>query len=206
MIGNNCSCWIQSIVIVMSKQIKVIDFAYPSASPGTPPLSPIPEIFNQYLGIAEVEYYWNQHNHTFSIPGKTLSRLLELHWISETELSTRAAPIDLIELEKYNSRQHLYPWRALSNTTPPTPQERHTLLQSNISFFENRDAMRLKWAAKAQAGNFGAKCPKQYPAPLCAYNPKSYPELGCHAEGNSKENDPQPEKKKLCRTETLLHF
>jgi hypothetical protein len=187
----------------MSKQIKVVDFAYPS---GTLQLSPIPEIFDQYLGIAEVEYYWNQPNRTFAIPGKTLSRLLELHWISETELSTRAAPIDLIELQKHDSRQPPYPWRALSSKTPPTPAERNALLQSNISFFENRDAKRLKWAMKVKAGKFGAltECPKQYPAPLHAYNHGSYPELGQHAEGN--ENVPQTERKKLCRTETLLHF
>ena len=187
----------------MSKQIKVVDFAYPSASPRTPQLSPIPEIFDQYLGIAEIEYYWNQPNRTYAIPGKTLSRLLELQWISETELSTRAAPIDLIKLQKHDSWQPPYPWRALSGKTPSTPQEQETLFQSNKSFFENRDATRLNWEAKAK---MGTECPKQYPAPLHAYYCGSYPELGHHAEGNGNQNGPQAEKKKLRRTETLLQF
>ena len=39
-----------------SKNIKVVDYAYTSQ------LLPIPEIFNQHIGLVEVEYYWNLCN------------------------------------------------------------------------------------------------------------------------------------------------
>jgi hypothetical protein len=56
--------------------IKVVDFAYPSTTAVTSPLSPIPEIFNQHIDIAEVEHYWAQCYRTYisMIPAVSTSK------------------------------------------------------------------------------------------------------------------------------------
>ena len=175
-------------------KIKVVDFAYSPMS-NQPSLLPTSEIFNQHLGIAEVEYYWTQHHRTFPVPGKTLSRLLDLNWINEAELSERGAPIDFVKLQTHHSKS-LYPWKPVHTTftTPPTPQERNVLLQNYRSFFQHRDDTKLAWAAKEKARRIrlGAQtnCPKQYPAPLHAYDDQtSYPELVYQKDSGTNEGN-----------------
>jgi hypothetical protein len=189
-------------------EIKVVDFAYPSKP--TALLPPISEIFDQHIGIAEVEYHWGQAVRSFPIPGKTLSRLLDLHWISEAELCKRGSAMDIIELQKHNSKQPQYPWRPVDSMfmTPPTPEERQALLMNHISLFQLQDAIRLKWASKKKGRNANTpiECPKQYPAPLQAYDQNVYPELAhqmTDADRN-KEGCQHAKRRRLSRTATLL--
>jgi hypothetical protein len=118
-------------------ELKIIDFAY------TFPLPPIPEIFDQYIAIAEVEYRWTQEYRTFPIPGRTLQRLIELNWISRVEISERAAAMDILELQKHNSRQPPYPWKPVHGTMPPTSGERYILMKDNSCYFQHQDAARM---------------------------------------------------------------
>lgn len=125
---------------IQLKGIKVHDYAYPS--PSAPRLSPIPEVFDQYKGLAEVEYRWSQSHRTYPIQGKNLSRLIDMGWICQEELSTRAAPMDLEELRKHNARQPIYPWRPFKWTTIPTAQERKEMMQSRASYIYQWDKIR----------------------------------------------------------------
>ena len=131
---------------IQAKGIKVIDFAYPSAtsSPSVPRLSPVPEIFDQYKGLAEVEYRWTQSHRTYPIQGKTLSRLIDMGWISQGELSTRAAPMDLEELRKHNARRPMYPWKAFPWTTIPTADERKIMSHARASYLLQWDKIRAE--------------------------------------------------------------
>ena len=115
------------INFIQAKGIQVHDYAYPS--PSAHRLSPVPEIFNQYRGLAEAEYRWSQSHRTYPIQGKTLSRLIDMGWIGQAELSARAAPMDLEELTRHNARQPVYPWKPLRWTTIPTAEERKELIQ-----------------------------------------------------------------------------
>jgi hypothetical protein len=124
---------------IQAKGIKVHDYAYPSPSA---PLSPVPEIFDQYKGLAEVEYRWSQSHRTYPIQGKTLSRLIDMGWIGQVELSARAAPMDLDELRKHNARQPMYPWKPFRWMTIPTPEERKELTQGRAAYIYQWDKFR----------------------------------------------------------------
>ncbi|KAF8804143.1 hypothetical protein BYT27DRAFT_7225560 [Phlegmacium glaucopus] len=126
---------------IQIKGIKIQDFAYPSTS--TPRLSPVPELFDQYKGLAEVEYRWSQSHRTFPIQGKTLSRLIDLGWIGQEELSARAAPMDLEELRKHNARQPMYPWKPFRWTTIPSMEERKEVTLARASYFHQWDRIRV---------------------------------------------------------------
>ena len=125
---------------IQSKGIKVHDHAYPS--PSAPRLSPVPEIFDQYKGLAEVEYRWSQSHRTYPIQGKTLSRLINMGWIGQVELSARAAPMDLEELRRHNARQPMYPWKPFRWTTIPTAEERKELTQARAAYLYQWDKIR----------------------------------------------------------------
>ena len=187
-------------------KVKVRDFAYPSSfSPSSPPLHlpPVPEIFNQYEGLAEVEYRWTHSPRMYPIPGKTLSRLLELGWITQEDILARASPMDLEELRRYNARSPTYPWKPLHWTTIPDIDTRLELMLKKSAHFLQRDTTmansELKEAsrkvnrhkrqakedfeahngAKSKKRKFQVQSPqsKQYPAPLHAYDPVIYPEV-----------------------------
>ena len=125
---------------IQAKGIKVHDYAYPS--PSTPRLSLVPEIFDQYKGLAEVEYRWSQSHRTYPIQGKTLSRLIDMGWIGQAELSARAAPMDLAELRRHNARQPMYPWKPFQWTTIPTAEERKGLTQGRAAYLYQWDRIR----------------------------------------------------------------
>jgi hypothetical protein len=130
---------------IQLKGIKVHDFAYSSAaSPSAPRLSPVPEIFDQYKGLAEVEYRWTQSHRTYPIQGKTLSRLIDMGWIGQEELSARAAPMDLEELRKHNARQPVYPWKPFRWTTLPTAEERKEWTDGRASYLHQWDKIRAE--------------------------------------------------------------
>lgn len=125
---------------IQAKGITVHDYAYPS--PSAPRLSPVPEIFDQYKGLAEVEYRWSQSHRTYPIQGKTLSRLIDMGWIGQAELSARAAPMDLEELRRHNARQPMYPWKPFRWTTMPTAEERKELTQGRAAYIYQWDRIR----------------------------------------------------------------
>ena len=116
---------------IQAKGIRVHDYAYPSSS--THHFPPVPEIFDQYTGLAEVEYRWSQSYRTYPIQGKTLSRLIDMGWIGQAELSAQAAPMDLEELRRHNARQPIYPWKPFRWTTVPTAEERKELSKSRAA-------------------------------------------------------------------------
>ena len=131
---------------IQQKGIKIHDFAYSSAvsSSSAPRLSPVPEIFDQYKGLAEVEYRWTQSHRTYPIQGKTLSRLIDMGWIGQAELSSRAAPMDLEELRKHNARLPMYPWKAFRWTTIPTTEERKELTRGRAPYLHQWDKIRAE--------------------------------------------------------------
>ena len=125
---------------IQAKGTRVHDYAYPS--PSAHSLPPVPEIFDQYKGLAEVEYRWSQSHRTYPIQGKTLSRLIDMGWIAQAELSARAAPMDLEELRRHNARQPMYPWKSFRWTTIPTAEERKELIQSRAAYLYQWDKIR----------------------------------------------------------------
>ena len=125
---------------IQVKGIKVHDYAY--SSPTSSSLPPIPEIFDQYKGIGEVEYRWTQSHRTYPIQGKTLSRLIDMGWIGQQELSSRAAPMDLEELRRHNAKQPTYPWKPFAWTQIPTAQERKDWMHSRASYLYQWDRIR----------------------------------------------------------------
>ena len=130
------------INFIQSKGIRVYDYAY--SSPSAHRLPPVPEIFDQYRGLAEVEYRWSQSHRTYPIQGKTLSRLIDMGWISQAELSARAAPMDLEELQRHNARQPTYPWKPFRWTVIPTSDERKEFTQSIASDLFQWDKIRAE--------------------------------------------------------------
>ena len=129
---------------IQIKGIKVHDYAYSSPSPSVPHSSPVPEIFDQFKGLAEVEYRWTQSHRTYPIQGKTLSRLIDMGWIGQVELSARAAPMDLEELRRHNSRQPMYPWKPFRWMTIPTAEERKELTQGRAAYLYQWDKIRAE--------------------------------------------------------------
>lgn len=130
---------------IQVKGIKIRDFAYPSATgPSAPHLAPVPEIFDQFKGLAEVEYRWTQSYRTYPVQGRTLSRLIDMGWIGQEELSSRAVPMDLEELRKHNSRQPIYPWKPLPWTTMPTMEERNEQMQARAPYLRHWDRIRAE--------------------------------------------------------------
>jgi len=127
---------------IQAKGTRVHDYAYPS--PSTHRLSPVPEIFDQYKGLAEVEYRWSQSHRTYPIQGKTLSRLIDMGWIGQVELSARAAPMDLEELRRHNARQPIYPWKPFRWATMPSAEERKELTQSRAAYLYQWDKIRAE--------------------------------------------------------------
>jgi hypothetical protein len=127
---------------IQDKGTRVHDYAYPS--PSVHRLSPVPEIFDQYKGLAEVEYRWSQSRRMYPIQGKTLSRLIDMGWIGQVELSARAAPMDLEELRRHNARQPIYPWKPFRWTTIPTTEERKELTQSRAAYLYQWDRIRAE--------------------------------------------------------------
>jgi hypothetical protein len=198
--------------------IIVRDYAYPSSFPSSTPapcLHRIPEIFNQYEGLAEVEYRWTQSRWMYPVPGKILSRLLEMGWITEEEIRAHASPMDLVELRKHNARLP-YPWKPLGSTRIPENEDRKALMLTRASDFQQRDAARAmaelketttndrvhKRRTKKDSGTDSGTNPKkrrkfpappqlkQYPAPLHAYNPNVYPELAFPTVSPASSNPP----------------
>ena len=125
---------------IQIKGIKVHDYAY--LSPSVPRSSPVPEIFDQFKGLAEVEYRWSQSHRTYPIQGKTLSRLIDMGWIGQVELSARAAPMDLEELRRHNARQPMYPWKPFRWMAIPTAEERKELTQGRAAYLYQWDKIR----------------------------------------------------------------
>jgi hypothetical protein len=78
----------------------------------------------------------------YPVPGKILSRLLDMGWITEDDIRNRASPMDLAELRKHNARVP-YPWKPLRWTTIPKNEERKELMLARASFFQQRDAARM---------------------------------------------------------------
>jgi len=126
--------------------------------------------------------------------GKTLSRLLEMGWITEEDIRARALPMDLEELQKHNARLPIYPWRPLSSTIIPKDKDRKKLMLTRALYFQQRDAARAmaelkemsrkdnlhkRRAEKDSLSQTDSKKRrlKQYPAPLHAYDPNIYPEV-----------------------------
>ena len=123
----------------------VWDYAYPSSFTSSTPASclhPIPEIFNQYEGLAEVEYQWTQSPQMYPVPGKILSQLLEMGWITEEEIHACGSPMDQVELQKHNATWLPYPWKLLGSTTIPDNEDRKMLMLTRASDFQQRDATR----------------------------------------------------------------
>ena len=105
--------------------IKVRDFAYkppytsPSPSSSTESTEPqsfpphVPEIFDQYKGIAKFEYRLAQSLHTLCIAGKTTAQLLNLEWVLYNEVEKHLHEMDwevLWEYDKKAKKNKLYPW------------------------------------------------------------------------------------------------
>ena len=128
------------IKFIEAKGITVHDYAYPS--PSAHHLPPVPEIFDQYRGLAKVDYRWSQSHCSYPIQGKTLSRLIHMGWIGQAELSAKATPMDLEELQRHNSRQPIYPWKPLRWTTIPTSEERKVFAQSRAADLCQWDKLR----------------------------------------------------------------
>lgn len=132
------------INFIQEEGIKVHDYAYPSESTSSRCVPPVPEIFDQYRGLAEVEYRWSQSHRTYPIQGKTLSRLINMGWIGQAELSARASPMDLEEIRRHNAKQPLYPWKPFRWSTIPTAEERMELTQSWAAYLYQWDKIRSK--------------------------------------------------------------
>lgn len=141
-----------------SLNIKVRDFAHeppytpsPSTSSTTSAPSPIPELFDQYKGIAEFEYRLAQSPRTVPILGKTMRRLLDLEWVLYDEAEERLHNMDWEALREYDkknkARGKSYPWRPCTWTEVPDLQERKKLLEERGSWFVNYDKVRktLDW-------------------------------------------------------------
>jgi hypothetical protein len=136
-------------------RVIVWDYAYPSSFPSLTPapcLHPIPEIFNQYEGLAEVEYRWTQSPQMYPVPGKILSRLLEMGWITEEEICACVSPIDLVELQRHNTWPP-YPWKPLGSTMIPENEDRKALMLTRASDFQQHDATRAMAELKEMSTN-----------------------------------------------------
>ncbi|KAF8221324.1 hypothetical protein L208DRAFT_694408 [Tricholoma matsutake] len=139
--------------------IKVRDFAYeppytsrspstsaqPQSSPG-----PVPELFDQYKGIAEFEYRLAQSPRTFPIMGKTMRRLLDLEWVLYEEAEERLHEIDWEALREHDKKlKHgkPYPWRPCTWSEVPDAEGRKRHLEERGSWFVNYDKVRrtLDW-------------------------------------------------------------
>src|SRR5882757_9866848 len=68
--------------------------------------------------------------------GKTLSRLLEMGWITEEDIRARALPMDLEELQKHNARLPIYPWKPLSSTIIPKDEDRKKFMLTRLLYFQ----------------------------------------------------------------------
>ncbi|KAF9481470.1 hypothetical protein BDN70DRAFT_876259 [Pholiota conissans] len=151
---------------IMSKGVKVRDFAYvqqphhrktsdpqSSTSVSLPttsvPFKPATEIFDQYKGLAEVEFRWNQKTRKYPIEGRTLRRLLDMGWIKQEEVDRRAHPVDLEELALHDSRP-TYPWRPFRVTSIPCMEQRKSLMNARFRMFTGLDAMREHTAQLAE--------------------------------------------------------
>jgi hypothetical protein len=141
--------------------IKVRDFAYeppytsPSPSSSTPPQSipapaQVPEIFDQYKGIAEFEYRLAQSPRTLPIFGKTMRRLLDLEWVLYEEAEERLHAMDweaLREHDKKEKKHKPYPWRPCIWNEVPDAEARKRCLEEHGSWFVNYDRImrNLDW-------------------------------------------------------------
>jgi hypothetical protein len=166
---------------LQSLHIKVRDFAYelpyhPATSPkstaGTlltaaanspsPPaqVAHIPEIFDQYRGIAEVEYRLAQPApRTAPISGKTLRYLFNLGWLSGSEAQERLHQIDWDALKAYDERtfgddkgkhKGQYPWRPCTWTHVPDKEERRRILLEHGKYFVSYDRIMMKLELAAE--------------------------------------------------------
>ncbi|PPQ63656.1 hypothetical protein CVT24_004430 [Panaeolus cyanescens] len=84
----------------------------PSSNPATHIMLPMPkvplEIFDPYKAVSEVDYRWSlptarrqAQGSSAAVQGKVLHHLLEIGWLSRTEMWARASEDDLRSLEKY---------------------------------------------------------------------------------------------------------
>lgn len=109
----------------------------------TPTLQPVTEIFDPYTKITEVDYRWSQSPRTYPVAGKSLRRLLDLGWITPTELAARAAPMDLAALEAFDACKPVYPWRSIKwGGKVPGEGERRDMCNARKGFWVAMDRMR----------------------------------------------------------------
>ncbi|KAF8152213.1 hypothetical protein B0H34DRAFT_109777 [Crassisporium funariophilum] len=133
---------------IQTRGIKVRDFAFPpppstTDTTTTTPLPPTLEMFDQYRALAEVEYRWSQPTRIYPISGKSLSHLLDIGWITPTELAARIHPMDLLELATYCSRAE-YPWKAFRWSVVPGVAERKDMVRARWREFVHADTMRRR--------------------------------------------------------------
>ena len=140
-----------------SLNIKVRDFAYQPPYV-TPPSSPststhparIPELFDQYKGIAEFEYRLAQSPRTVPIQGKTMRRLLDMEWVLYEEAEEKLHEMDWQALRVHDKKMKegkAYPWRPCTWTEIPDAEGRKRCLEERGSWFVNYDKVRktLDW-------------------------------------------------------------
>jgi hypothetical protein len=134
---------------ITSFGIKIRDFASP-AEMRKATVKPVPEIFDQYRGIAKFECCLAVKTVRQPIPGKTLRRLLDLGWVTQQEVEERCAPMDIDTLEEYDARvaldvkegRGIYPWLALRWSTMPTKKDRNAHVLEHMSHFATVDRVR----------------------------------------------------------------
>lgn len=122
---------------------KIRDFAYEKQDNS---LTKIPELWDQYEGIAEYEFRLTQNPRIYPITGRTIHRLIELGWVDREEVETRCAPMDLDELRAFEAKE-IWPWTLKYKTTPkcterPSTAERVLHMHARRWIFMRLDKMR----------------------------------------------------------------
>jgi len=148
--------------------IKVRDFAYEPRLPSESFSSPssianpdekaqggpglLPELFDQYKGIAEYEYRLLQCPRTVPIAGKTIRRLLDIKWVLYEEAEARLDEMDWAALKEHDKKVREsggYPWRPCKWSKVPNAEERKRLLQELGSWFMGCDRLRKQLEQRA---------------------------------------------------------
>ncbi|PFH49648.1 hypothetical protein AMATHDRAFT_48559 [Amanita thiersii Skay4041] len=129
--------------------IKIRDFALHDERRATK-VQPATEIFDPFRGIAEFEYHVRQKAPRYSIAGKTVRRLIDLKWITESEVEERCNALDREALKRYDEKvaqdvkegRGVYPWRSLRWANVPNMDQRMVYLMNNIYVLATFDGIR----------------------------------------------------------------
>ena len=99
--------------------VKVRDFAYEKLPPH---LEPVPEIFDEALGLGEYDQRLSTPLRMFPVPGKILWRLVNIGWVTMEEARKKWEPMDWKALADFEKRPR-YPWKH-RKIALPSPEDR----------------------------------------------------------------------------------